>query len=104
MVLRSNQNGGYLGARYRFLTGFLRPYGAVGIPGFVFDHTTGFGDMEVTETKLAIGARIAAGIELYINGHLSVQADFGYEHFWFVDNTPFVSDVYVPTVGVIGRM
>jgi hypothetical protein len=33
-----------------------------------------------------------------------VQADLGYEHFWFVDNTPFVSNVYVPTVGVIGRM
>lgn len=104
MVLRSNQNGGYLGARYRFLTGFLRPYGAIGIPGFVFDTTTISGNMEVTETKLAIGARIAAGIELYINGHLSVQADLGYEHFWFVDNTPFVSNVYVPTVGVIGRM
>lgn len=104
MVLRSNQNGGYLGARYRFLTGFLRPYGAVGIPGFVFDTTTGTGDMAVTETKLAIGARVAAGVELYINGHLSVQADFGFEHFWFVDNTPFVSNVYVPTVGVIGRM
>lgn len=104
MVLRSNQNGGYLGARYRLLTGFFRPYGAIGIPGFVFDTTTGSGDMAVTETKLAIGARVAAGIELFINGHLSVQADFGYEHFWFVDNTPFVSDVYVPTVGVIGRM
>lgn len=104
LVLRSNQTGGYLGARYRFLTGFLRPYAAIGIPGFVFDNTTQVGGMDVTETKLAIGARVAAGVELYINGHLSVQADLGYEHFWFVDNTPFVADVYVPTVGVIGRM
>ncbi len=105
MVLRSNQTGGYLGMRYRFLTGFFRPYAAAGIPGFVFDNTvTDSNGMDVTETKLAIGARIAAGLELYINGHLSVQADFGFEHFWFVDNTPFVSNVYVPTLGVIGRI
>ena len=105
MVLRSNQTGGYLGMRYRFLTGFLRPYAAAGIPGFVFDNTvTDSSGMDVTETKLAIGARIAAGLELYINGHLSVQADFGFEHFWFVDDTPFVSNVYVPTLGVIGRI
>ena len=32
------------------------------------------------------------------------EADFGFEHFWFVDNTPFVSNVYVPTLGVIGRI
>jgi hypothetical protein len=104
MVLRSNQTGGYLGFRYRFLTGFVRPYAAVGIPGFVFDNTTQVDGMDVTETKLAIGARVAGGVELYINGHLSVQADFGFEHFWFVDNTPFVANVYVPTVGVIGRL
>jgi hypothetical protein len=104
MVLRSNQTGGYLGARWRFLTGFFRPYAAFGIPGFVFDNTTTSNGMDVTEKKLAIGARVAGGLELYINGHLSVQADLGYEHFWFVDNTPFVSNVYVPTVGVIGRM
>lgn len=104
MVLRSNQTGGYLGFRYRFLTGFARPYASVGIPGFVFDNTTRVDGMDVTETKLAIGARAAAGVELYINGHLSVQADFGFEHFWFVDDTPFVANVWVPTVGVIGRL
>lgn len=106
MVLRSKQTGGYLGLRYRFLTGFLRPYAAVGIPGFVFDNTIPGVDMmpDTTETKLAIGLRGAGGIELYINGHLSVQADIGAEHFWFVKNTPFVANVIVPTVGVIGRL
>ncbi len=105
LVLRSNQTGGYLGMRYRFLTGLFRPYAAVGIPGFVFDNTVANADgMDVTETKLALGARIAAGIELNINAHVSVHADFGYEHFWFVEGTPFVPDVYVPTVGVIARM
>jgi hypothetical protein len=107
MVLRSNQTGGYLGFRYRFLTGFFRPYAALGIPGFVFENTIlGEGGMTSRETKLAIGARVAAGLELYINGHLSVQADVGYEHFWFVENTnPRIdADVWVPTIGVIGRL
>ncbi len=105
MVLRSKQTGGYLGARYRFLTGFFRPYAAAGMPVFVFDNTTEDEmGMDVTETKVAVGVRAAGGVELYINGHLSVQADLGFEHFWFVDNTPFVANVFVPTVGVIGRM
>ena len=60
--------------------------------------------MEVSETKLAIGLRAAGGVELYINGHLSVQADIGFEHFWFVKDTRFIENVWVPTLGVIGRM
>jgi hypothetical protein len=105
MVLRSNVTGGYLGARYRFLVGFLRPYAAIGIPAFVFDNPieSAMGE-PTTETKLAIGARVAGGIELYINGHLSVQGDFGFEHFWFVKDTRFVENVWVPTLGVIGRL
>lgn len=101
LILRSNQTGAYLGARYRFMTNFFRPYVQVGLPAFVFETEDAMGD---TETRLALGLRLAAGAELYINGHLSVQADFGYEHFWFVDGTRFVADVLVPTVGVIGRL
>lgn len=104
MMLRSNVNGAYLGFRYRLWTGFLRPYAAVGIPGFVFDQTTETMAGESTETKLAIGARIAGGVEIYINGHLSVQGDLGFEHFWFVEGTRFVANVVVPTVGIIGRL
>ncbi|MBA2539477.1 MAG: hypothetical protein H0V17_07580 [Deltaproteobacteria bacterium] len=104
LLLRSNQTGGYLGLRYRILTGLLRPYVSAGIPGFVFDNTSTVNMIEVTETKLAIGARVAGGLELFINGHVSVQADLGFEHFWFVDNTPFVANVWVPTLGVIGRI
>jgi hypothetical protein len=105
MVLRSNVTGGYLGARYRFLVGFFRPYAALGIPGFVFDNAkdNGMGGTD-TETKLAVGARVAGGVELYINGHLSVQGDIGFEHFWFVKDTRFVDNVWVPTIGVIGRL
>lgn len=105
MVLRSNVTGGYLGVRYRFLLGFLRPYAAVGMPGFVFDNEVESPEgMVTTETKLALGVRAAGGIELHINSHLSVQADVGFEHFWFVNDTKFVENVWVPTVGVIGRL
>jgi len=101
MFLRSEQTGGYLGARYRLLTGFFRPYVALGMPGFIYDQMDASGG---TATKLAIGVRAAGGLELMINGHLSVQADLGYEHFFGVDDSPYEADVFVPTVGVIGRL
>jgi len=101
MWLRSDVTGGYLGGRYRLLDGLVRPYGAVGVPGFVFDQTSTMGE---STTKLAVGIRGAAGIELMINGHLSVQGDLGYEHFFNVGSTHFEADVFVPTLGVIGRL
>lgn len=104
MLLKSDEVGGYLGLRYRLLTGFFRPYGAVGAPGFVFDHDElSPGGATMTTRRLAVGARAAAGIELMINGHLSVQGDLGYEHFFFVDDH-YEADVFVPTLGVIGRL
>ncbi len=101
MILRSNQTGAYLGMRYRILQGFFRPYVALGAPAFVFDHMLMDG---TTETKLAVGLRGAAGLEIRINGHLSVQGDIGYEQFWFVEGTRFIDQVWVPTLGVIGRL
>jgi len=104
MFLKSNELGGYLGFRYRLFTGFFRPYGAVGVPGFVYDHDELQPDMTtLTTQRLAIGVRAAAGLEIMINGHLSVQGDVGYEHFFFVDNH-FEADVFVPTLGLIGRL
>ena len=99
MVLRSELNGGFIGLRYRLLTGFVRPYVAAGVPGFVFTPPM------QTSQQLGIGVRGAAGIELKINGHLSIQGDIGYEHF-FVDEeeTLFDANVLVPTLGVIGRL
>ena len=105
IVLKSDEIGGYLGVRYRVLTGLFRPYVALGAPGFVFDHEQLAADGVTTETakRLAVGVRGAAGIELKINGHLSVQGDVGYEHFFFVDDH-FEADVFVPTLGMIGRL
>lgn len=103
MVLKSDSTGGYLGLRVRILTGWFRPYLAVGVPGFAYDEIDP--DTMETTTKLAIGLRGAAGIELRINGHFSVQGDIGYEHF-FVDETTSGIDanILVPTLGVIGRL
>jgi hypothetical protein len=104
MLLKSDEIGGYLGFRYRPFTGFIRPYAGVGVPGFVFEHDElAPGGATMTSTRLAVGGRAAAGIELMINGHLSVQGDVGYEHFFFVDDH-FEADVFVPTLGVIGRL
>ncbi len=105
MVLKSDQVGGYLGMRYRLLTGFFRPYIGLGAPGFVFDHAEleADGITETTTKRLAIGVRGAAGIEIKINGHLSIQGDVGYEHFFFVDER-YEANVFVPTLGMIGRL
>jgi hypothetical protein len=104
MFLKSNELGGYLGLRYRVFTGFFRPYAGIGVPGFVYDHDELQTDMTTITTKrLAVGVRGAAGLELMINGHLSVQGDVGYEHFFFVDDH-FEADVFVPTLGLIGRL
>jgi hypothetical protein len=96
MALRSDVTGAYLGLRVRFLSGFLRPYVGAGLPAFLYD--------DLDSTKLAFGIRAAGGVELMINEHLSVQGDLGYEHFFGVEETMFESDVFVPTLGVIGRL
>lgn len=102
MFLRSEVNGGYLGARYRLMNGLVRPYVAAGVPGFLYEHTEP-GAISAT-TKLAIGVRAAGGVELRINGHFSIQGDLGYEHFFGVEDTLYEADVFVPTIGVIGRL
>ena len=100
MVLRSDSTGAYLGLRYRLLTGWLRPYLAAGAPAFLYDQTR----MNTTTTELALGVRAAAGVELMINGHLSVKGDLGYEHFFVAEDTLIDANIFVPTLGVIGRL
>jgi len=102
MILKSDSTGGYLGLRYRLMTGWLRPYVGLGMPGFAFDQVDETG--MTTSTRLAIGVRGAAGVELMINGHLSVHADVGYEHFFFIDDPLIDTNLFVPTLGVIGRL
>lgn len=103
MLLKSDSTGGYLGVRYRLLTSSMRPYVGVGMPGFAYKLTNAM--TNETSTKLAIGLRGAIGVELRINGHFSVQGDLGYEHF-FVDpeETHLDANIFVPTIGVVGRL
>lgn len=102
MFLRSDSTGGYLGVRYRLFTSWIRPYLGFGMPGFAYTLTS---SMNETSTKLAVGLRGAAGVELRINGHFSVQGDIGYEHFFVdQDTTGIDANVLVPTLGVIGRL
>jgi hypothetical protein len=102
-VLISNFWGGYLGARYRIFTGVVRPYVAAGMPMFFFTNDKG-------SVQPAPGIRAAAGVELKINGHLSVQGDLGYEHFFNLEGVVYNkmytldADLFVPTLGVIGRL
>jgi hypothetical protein len=103
MGLLSDQVGGFLGGRYRVLNGVFRPYVALGVPVFLYDHEDTENMMTTTTRRIAVGGRVAAGLELRINGHLSVQGDVGYEQFYFVDDR-FEDKVFVPTLGVIGRL
>jgi hypothetical protein len=102
-ALRAEDWGAYAGMRIRFLTGWLRPYIGGGVPLWFFtDETT-------MESAVALGLRGAGGVELKLNGHLSVQADVGLEHFFNVKDTIVHGKrpdetVFVPTVGVIGRL
>jgi hypothetical protein len=101
--LKADAWGVYAGMRVRLLTGWLRPYVGGGVPVFFFtDDTT-------MEAAVALGVRGAGGIEVRINGHLSVQADVGIEHFFNVENVLVDGKrpdetVVVPTFGVIGRL
>ncbi len=102
LVLKSEATGGYLGARYRLRAGTLRPYGALGMPGFVYDQPE-TSSMSTTK-KLAVGVRAAIGIELALNAHVSVHCDLGWEHFFNVSDTRYDANLFVPTLGVIGRL
>ncbi|NVB78718.1 MAG: tetratricopeptide repeat protein [Kofleriaceae bacterium] len=101
--MKSNVWGAYAGVRLRFLTGWVRPYAAGGLPMFFFENET---DMQ---NAIAFGVRGAGGIELRINGHVSLQGDLGFEHFFnvedkLVDGKRPDATVFVPTLGVIGRL
>ena len=83
--------GVFLGARYRFLTGQIRPTLGVGMPVFLSDELP------------RIGVRAAAGAELVINGHLAVVGEVGYEHF-FNTQDGYAANVLVPLVQITGRL
>jgi hypothetical protein len=101
--LKAEAWGAYVGVRYRVLVARLRPYVEAGVPGFVYTEDAGM------TSKLGIGLRVAGGLEVRIDRHLSIAADLGYEHFFNVDGSLYMghaleADLFVPTLGLIGRM
>lgn len=102
-ALKAADWGVYAGMRVLFMTGRLRPYVGGGIPLFFFtDDTT-------MESAVALGLRAAAGVEVKLTAHFSLQADLGLEHFFNVKDALVRGKrpdetVFVPTVGVIGRL
>jgi len=105
VLLKAAEFGGYLGLRYELRDAAVRPYLALGMPGFAFHHDELRADATMMGTRrLAIGARIAAGVSIALTDHISVHADLGYEHFFFLDDHQYEADVFVPALGVIGRL
>lgn len=101
-VLKSDVYGAYAGARYLLFTGIFRPYLAAGLPLFFFT-------ADDNSNHVSVGGRLAGGLEIRINGHLSVQGDLGIEHFFNVDGVEykmqtFEATTFAPTIGVIGRL
>jgi hypothetical protein len=102
-VLKSNIWGAYAGIRMRFLTGWVRPYIGGGVPMFFFK------DGQTMQNTAVVGVRGAGGIEMRINGHISVHGDLGLEHFFSVEDKLLdekrpEANLFVPTVGVVGRL
>ena len=87
------------------MTGWVRPYAGAGIPLFLYDD-----ENDGMKTKLAVGVRGSGGVELRINDHLSLQGDVGLEYYFSVDEDALIDGkhpertVFVPTLGVIGRL
>lgn len=101
--LKSNVWGAYAGVRVRFLTGWVRPYAAGGVPVFFFENE------QSMQNATVYGLRGAGGVEMRINGHVSVKADLGFEHFFntadkLLGGKRPEANLFVPTVGVIGRL
>jgi hypothetical protein len=106
VALRSSHWGVYAGLRVRFLAERRwRPYVGFGVPAFVFRD-----EAQAMGTGIAFGLRGAGGIEVQVAGAISAHVDLGLEYFINVDGSAIVDGkrpdrtVFVPTVGVIGRL
>ena len=83
-------SGGYAGVTVALLTGRVRPILVAGLPIFV-------------ASGARVSSRAAAGVEIAFNRHLAVVAEVGVEHV-FNPEPNVVHTMFVPAVGVIGRL
>jgi len=82
--------GGYVGGVAAFLTHRYRPYVSAGLPVFY-------------SNGARYGARGAGGFEYELNRHVALSIEAGVEH-TFNTEMDVKSTVFVPAVGVIGRL
>jgi hypothetical protein len=83
--------GGYAGATFEFLTGQYRPFVTAGLPVF-FDSGARY------------GIRGAGGLEYEVNRHLAFVIEAGVEHEFNLAMGVTKATLFVPSVGVIGRL
>lgn len=83
--------GGYVGATFAVLTTRVRPIIVAAVPVF---RSEGW--------RVAI--RGAGGVELAVNRHLSVIAELGVEHLFNPQDSVDKATLFVPALGVSGRL
>ena len=83
--------GGYVGVSYSMFTSFIRPIVAVAMPVFASD-------------GVRWSIRGAGGVEVAFNRNLSVIAEVGVEHLFNPEDSVESSTLFVPAVGVSGRL
>jgi tetratricopeptide (TPR) repeat protein len=85
------QYGGYAGANVAILTGRIRPIVAVAMPIF---YSNGW--------RPAV--RGAGGVEVAVNRHLALIAELGVEHVFSAEASIESPTLFIPAVGVAGRL
>jgi hypothetical protein len=83
--------GAYAGLTYAFLTQAYRPYVAVGVPLFF-------------SSGVRYGLRGAGGLEWVVSRHLALILEAGVEHEFNPEMGATRATVFVPAVGVVGRL
>jgi len=83
--------GAYGGATFSFLTDRYRPYLSAGVPVFF-------------SSGARYGIRGAGGLEYIVNRHLALVVEAGVEHEFHLEMGVTKATVFVPAVGVLGRL
>jgi hypothetical protein len=83
--------GGYIGGTFAILTGRVRPIVVAGLPVFRSD-------------GWRVAVRGAGGVEVAVNRHIAVTAELGVEHLFNPQDSVDSATLFVPAVGVTGRL
>jgi hypothetical protein len=83
--------GGYAGGSFAILTGRVRPIIAAALPVFRSD-------------GWRVAVRGAGGVEVHVNRHLAVIAELGVEHVFNPEDSVDSPTLFVPALGVSGRL